>query len=54
MGGAVVPLAPNHPDQLPRQRMVRRRDPDPFDVTRRRLLSLVAAVASATSVAPRW
>jgi hypothetical protein len=44
MGGALVPLAPDHPDQLPRQRMVRRRDPHPFNVAGRQLLSLMVAV----------
>jgi hypothetical protein len=44
MGRALVPLAPDHPDQPPRQRMVRRRNPDPFDVTGIQLLSLLVAV----------
>ena len=44
VGRALVPLAPNHPDQLPRQRVVLRRDPNPFDVTGRGLLNMVVAV----------
>jgi hypothetical protein len=44
MGGALVPLAPNHPDHLSHQRVVRRRDPNPFDVTRRGLLNMAVGV----------
>ena len=53
VGFTLVPLAPHHHDQPLRQRMVRRRDPHPFDVTRTKLLSLSAGVAVSTS-APRW
>ena len=44
VGRALVPLAPNHTDQLPRQRVVRRRDPNPFDMTRRGLVTMAVAV----------
>jgi hypothetical protein len=44
VGFALMSLAPHHHDQPPRQRMVRRCDPHPFDVTGMRLLSLSADV----------
>jgi hypothetical protein len=44
MGGTLMPLASDHPHQLPYQRMMRRRNPNPFDVTGSGLLSLMAAV----------
>jgi hypothetical protein len=51
MGGALVTLSPDHPDHLSHQRVVRRSDPNPFDVTRRGLLNMAVAVPSATSAA---
>jgi hypothetical protein len=54
MGGTLMALAPDHPHQLPCQRMVRPRDPNPFDVTGSGLLSLMAPVTSATSAAACW
>jgi hypothetical protein len=54
MGGTLMPLASDHPHQLLYQRMMRRRNPNPFDVTGRRLLSLMVAVAAVTSVAATW
>ena len=44
MSRALVPLAPDHSDQLPRERMVGRRNPDPFDVTGIQVIILVIAV----------
>jgi hypothetical protein len=44
MGGALVTLTPNHPDHLSHQRVVRRSDPNPFDVTRRGLLNMAVTV----------
>jgi hypothetical protein len=44
MGGTRMALAPDHPYQLPCQRMMRRRNPNPFNVIGSALLSLVAAV----------
>jgi hypothetical protein len=43
MSRTLIPFASDHSDQLPRERMVWRRDPDPFDVTGTQVLSLVAA-----------
>jgi hypothetical protein len=43
----VVPLAPDHSDQLPRERMVWRRNPHPFDVTAIQVISLLVAVCGA-------
>jgi hypothetical protein len=47
---AAVPLAPHDGDHLARQRMMRRGDANPFDVSAMRLLSLMAGVSPATSV----
>ena len=44
-----APLATHDGDQLPGQRVMRRRDADAFDVTGINLLSLLAGVPSATS-----
>jgi hypothetical protein len=44
MGSTLMALAPDHPHQLSCQRMMRRRNPNPFDVTGRGLLSLMVAV----------
>jgi len=54
MRGALVPLAPDHPNQSPCQRMVWRRNPDSFDVTEIQVISLLVAVFNATSAAPHW
>ncbi len=44
MSGTLIALAPNHPHQLPCQGMMRRRNPNPFDVTGSGLLSLMVTV----------
>ena len=41
---ALVPLAPNHPDQPSREGMVRRRHPNPFYMAGTKLLSLSVGV----------
>ncbi|WP_265887093.1 hypothetical protein [Roseomonas mucosa] len=44
MGFAAVPLAPHHHNHLAGQRVVHRRDQDPFNVAARSLISMSAVV----------
>ena len=44
IGFALAPLASHHHDQPPYERMVRCRNPYPFDVAEMRLLSLSVSV----------
>ena len=44
VGRALVPLAPDHPDKPPGERVVRRRDPHTFDVAGMTLISVLAVV----------